>query len=296
MAYHPTARDALLLQATVLDPRDDVATALVDLAAGTRISLGVGDGARDVVTLERIAAGHKFALRPLTAGHPVRKYGEIIGCATQAVAVGAWVHVHNLAPDTEERKVGAVVGAEVDPRSGASVSAGSATKRGFDGYRRRDGRVGVRNHVLVLSPTGLTSAAARRIASLVRGTVCVASGYGRGQVAADAKLHFDTLAGLATHPNVAAVVVVSAGDDITGTYVDAIVAQRASRHSACRCRACTRTRSRWSMPAFALPRGWSTKRRRCAASAATSPTSASRSSAGTPMRRPASSAIRSPAA
>ena len=44
------------------------------------------------------------------------------------------------------------------------------------GYRRADGRVGVRNHVLVLSPTGLTSAAATRIASLVRGTVCVTIG------------------------------------------------------------------------------------------------------------------------
>ena len=93
--------------------------------------------------------------------------------------------------------------------------------REFLGYRRHDGRVGVRNHVLVLSPTGLTSAAATRIASLVRGTACVTSGYGRGQVAADATLHFDTLAGLATHPNVAATLVVSAADNITETYVDA---------------------------------------------------------------------------
>ena len=100
----------------------------------------------------------------------------------------------------------------------------SARDPTFEGYRRADGRVGVRNHVLVLSPTGLTSAAAGRVASLVRGTVCVASGYGRGQVAADAALHFDTLAGLATHPNVAAVVVMSAADSITQPFVDAIAA------------------------------------------------------------------------
>ncbi|MEO8754972.1 MAG: UxaA family hydrolase, partial [Casimicrobiaceae bacterium] len=86
--------------------------------------------------------------------------------------------------------------------------------RTFDGYRRADGRVGVRNHVLVLSPTGLTSAAATRVSALVHGTICVTSGYGRGQVAADAKLHFDTLAGLACHPNVAATVVLAAGSDI----------------------------------------------------------------------------------
>jgi altronate dehydratase large subunit len=91
-------------------------------------------------------------------------------------------------------------------------------------HRRPDGRVGVRNHVLVLSPTGLTSAAAQRVASLVRGTICVTSGYGRGQVAADAQLHFDTLAGLATHPNVAALVVMSAADDISRPYADAALA------------------------------------------------------------------------
>ncbi|MEO8484906.1 MAG: UxaA family hydrolase [Betaproteobacteria bacterium] len=92
----------------------------------------------------------------------------------------------------------------------------------FLGYRRSDGRVGVRNHVLVLSPTGLTSATAQRVASLVSGTVCVSSGFGRGQVTADAQLHFDTLVGLACHPNIAGVVVMSAGDDITGPFVDAI--------------------------------------------------------------------------
>jgi altronate dehydratase large subunit len=92
----------------------------------------------------------------------------------------------------------------------------------FQGYSRADGRVGVRNYVLVLSPTGLTSAAAARISSLVRGTICVASGYGRGQVADDALLHFATLTGLANHPNIAGVLVVSAGDDITTSYVDAI--------------------------------------------------------------------------
>ena len=99
-----------------------------------------------------------------------------------------------------------------------------APSRTFEGYRRADGCVGVRNHVLVLSPTGLTSAAAARVSSLVRGTISVTSGYGRGQVAADAKLHFDTLAGLACHPNIAATLVLSAGPDITKTYVEAIAA------------------------------------------------------------------------
>jgi len=94
----------------------------------------------------------------------------------------------------------------------------------FSGYRRPDGRCGVRNHVLVLSPTGLTSQAATRIAALVNGTICVTSGYGRGQVGADATLQFDTLVGLATNPNVAATLVLAAGSDIVKHYVDAIAA------------------------------------------------------------------------
>jgi altronate dehydratase large subunit len=99
-----------------------------------------------------------------------------------------------------------------------------ASANTFQGYRRADGRVGVRNHVLVLSPTGLTSAASTRVSSLVRGTICIATGYGRGQIGADEKLQFDTLTGLACHPNIAAAVVLSAGPDITKAYVDAIAA------------------------------------------------------------------------
>ncbi len=91
----------------------------------------------------------------------------------------------------------------------------------FEGFRRPDGRVGVRNHVLVLSATGLTSAAAQRIAQLVRGAICVTTGYGRGQVGDDARLQVATLSGLVAHPNVAAALVVSAAGDITSLYVDA---------------------------------------------------------------------------
>ncbi len=92
----------------------------------------------------------------------------------------------------------------------------------FLGFRRPDGRVGVRNHVLVLSPTGLTSALAQRVSALVAGTICVTSGFGRGQFADDARLHMDTLTGLAAHPNVGGVVVLSASQDISDGFAAAI--------------------------------------------------------------------------
>ncbi len=79
-------------QAIVLDPSDDVAVAIVELAAGSVVILG--DDLLDVV--ERIPVGHKIARRDITAGNDVLKYGEAIGHATSPIARGTHVHVHNL--------------------------------------------------------------------------------------------------------------------------------------------------------------------------------------------------------
>ena len=58
----------------------------------------------------------------------------------------------------------------------------TATTLAFEGYRRADGRVGIRNHVLVLAPTALTAASAATITGRVRGTICITTGTRRGQV------------------------------------------------------------------------------------------------------------------
>jgi sugar lactone lactonase YvrE len=89
------AEVASRLEAALLDPRDDVATALVDLPARRALSLAV-DGRRcELITTEPIPAGHKVAVHPLGAGCRIRKYGEFIGRMTQAAAAGAWIHSHN---------------------------------------------------------------------------------------------------------------------------------------------------------------------------------------------------------
>jgi altronate hydrolase len=49
-----------------------------------------------LATARRVPAGHKVALRPHAAGDAVRRYGQIIGFATEAIAPGEWVHTHNL--------------------------------------------------------------------------------------------------------------------------------------------------------------------------------------------------------
>ena len=88
----------------------------------------------------------------------------------------------------------------------------------FDGYVRPDGKVGVRNLVLVLSINGLSNRAAERIAAAVSGTTLVTTPYGRGQYGEDKALHRRQLIGLGRNPNVAAVLVVGvdrpSADDI----------------------------------------------------------------------------------
>lgn len=79
----------------------------------------------------------------------------------------------------------------------------------FRGFRRLDGRVGVRNTVVVLSAMDNTNPSAERIASMVQGTTALTTPFGRGQIGADFEVTKRTLAGIAGHPNVAAVVVLS---------------------------------------------------------------------------------------
>jgi altronate dehydratase small subunit len=83
-------------KAIVVDERDSVATALADLAAGEVVVLRVGGVDREIALRAPIAFGHKVALMAIPAGESVVKYGEVIGRATQAIAPGEHVHVHNL--------------------------------------------------------------------------------------------------------------------------------------------------------------------------------------------------------
>ncbi len=82
----------------------------------------------------------------------------------------------------------------------------------IEGFPRPNGSVGVRNHLLVLSTTGLTGPTARRIGKSVAGAKVVTMPYASGIVGADGALRRRALFGLATHPNVGGVVVISANE------------------------------------------------------------------------------------
>lgn len=92
----------------------------------------------------------------------------------------------------------------------------------FLGWRRENGRVGVRNHVLILPLDDLSNAACEAVANNVKGTMALPHAYGRLQFGADLDLHFRTLIGIGSNPNVAAVVVIGIEDGWTGRVVDGI--------------------------------------------------------------------------
>jgi (2R)-sulfolactate sulfo-lyase subunit beta len=95
-------------------------------------------------------------------------------------------------------------------------------KQTFHGYRRENGRVGVRNHVIILPVDDLSNAAAEAVAHNVKGTLAIPHPYGRLQFGADLDLHFRTLIGTGSNPNVAAVVVIGIEDQWTQKVVDGI--------------------------------------------------------------------------
>ena len=92
----------------------------------------------------------------------------------------------------------------------------------FWGYRRANGRVGVRNHVVILPLDDLSNAACEAVANNIKGTLALPHAYGRLQFGADLELHFRTMIGTGCNPNVAAVVVIGIEPGWTGRIVDGI--------------------------------------------------------------------------
>jgi (2R)-sulfolactate sulfo-lyase subunit beta len=107
----------------------------------------------------------------------------------------------------------------------ATKSGGARRTKGelrFSGWRRENGRVGVRNHVLVLPLDDLSNAACEAVANNIKGALAIPHAYGRLQFGADLDLFFRTLIGTGSNPNVAAVVVIGIEDGWTQRVVDGI--------------------------------------------------------------------------
>ena len=85
-------------KAIQLDDRDNVATVTDDVSKGEQVEVlsPMGEVILDTKPVEDIIFGHKLTLRKLNKGEEIIKYGEVIGVASKPIAVGGWVHTHNV--------------------------------------------------------------------------------------------------------------------------------------------------------------------------------------------------------
>jgi altronate dehydratase len=195
-----------------LHPDDSVAIAVRSLPAGHAVP-GSGGPIR---LREAIPSGHKYALRAMAAGEIVTKYGQPIGRATVPIAAGEHVHVHNVESlrgrgDLESQLTAPPPGPSLAAPRSETWAAGPALPITFRGYRRRDGRVGARNHVLVLATVQCANAVVERIGREMPQVVAVTHDYGCAQIGDDLAQTRRVLEGFADHPNVGAVLLVGLG-------------------------------------------------------------------------------------
>ena len=188
-----------------IDPRDDVAVAIGPLAAGDAVCDGV-------IARADIEAGHKVALRDIAVGEPVLKYGWPIGKATAAIAAGDHVHSHNLATLLTGREDYAYAPIAPEPRETPPTAT-------FQGYRRRDGRVGTRNEIWILCTVGCVARTAQKIAAAanerfkgrVDGVHALTHPFGCSQLGGDLAATRIMIAALAAHPNAGGALILGLG-------------------------------------------------------------------------------------
>lgn len=186
-----------------ITPSDQVAVALCPLKAGSTVG--------GVTLTEDIPAGHKFSLTAIPAGADVIKYGVPIGRALADIAPGAWVHTHNIKTNLSD-----VLEYTYTPGEPVIQKEPPVTFRGF---RRADGRVGIRNEIWIIPTVGCVNSVAQALAQkalpLVRGSVdgvyAFPHPFGCSQLGEDHKNTQKALAGLVRHPNAGGVLVLGLG-------------------------------------------------------------------------------------
>ena len=190
-----------------INPADTVAVALAPLKKGTVIQL---DNLTVTLT-EDIPQGHKFALTDIAEGSSIIKYGNSIGVAIAPVSAGSWIHTHNMKTGLGDLLT-YTYDREVTP-------VAEKKERFFQGYRRKDGRAGVRNEVWIIPTVGcvnnvaqaIEKASQRFVTDNVEGVIAFTHPYGCSQMGDDQEHTRQILADLINHPNAGAVLVLGLG-------------------------------------------------------------------------------------
>ena len=200
------------VNALLMDSRDNVVTCVQDVEAGGQVIYRKDGQTCTLTAKQAIPACHKVALTPLAEGEDVIKYGELIGRAKASVEEGGLVDhetIYSVPRDYES---------ELVEDTGETLPEFVRTKTGlqFWGYRRAEGRPGIRNHVLILPGCACGSETARIVASQVRGAVNIVFNTGCSDVAANTAMSQKVLTGFACNPNVYGVVIIGLGCETVG--------------------------------------------------------------------------------
>lgn len=200
-----------------LHPEDGVVIARSTIAPGTPVADGV-------VASQRIPPGHKVAVREHAPGEAILKFGQIIGFATQPIAAGQHVHVHNLGMGEFTKDY--AFGQDAKPTQMIDPPAT------FQGIRRPDGRVATRNYIGILTSVNCSAHVANLVADAfkrhpilrldpladypnVDGVVALTHKTGCGMAAGEPlKLLRRTLAGYARHVNFSHIVLIGLGCEV----------------------------------------------------------------------------------
>ena len=200
--------EAIMQDIVKINQNDNVAVALRPLNKGE-----VLQAAETAVTLmEDIPQGHKFALREIKSGEEVIKYGFRIGFAKEDIQPGQWVHVHNV-----KTALGDVLTYDYEPEGHQDVEPTEHTY--FEGYRRTDGKAGIRNEIWIIPTVGcvnsiakaLETAAKKFVGGNVEDVIAFQHPYGCSQMGDDQENTRKVLADMIHHPNAGGVLVLGLG-------------------------------------------------------------------------------------
>ena len=193
-----------------INPADNVAVAINDVEAGYNCNI---DGV-SLTTLSRIPAGHKVALKDLSEGEDVVKYGFPIGHLLQDVPQGGLIDHSVLKTNLE-----GLLEYSYDPD--LTEIAPAPVQATFKGYRRADGRAGIRNELWIIPTVGCVNGVVQNICRQfetelasypgIEKVIAFPHNYGCSQLGDDHENTRKILADMVHHPNAAGVLVVALG-------------------------------------------------------------------------------------
>ena len=201
--------EKMKVNALLMNSTDNVVTTVAEIAKGENVCFMKGSEYVILKAMEDIPYCHKVALSDLTVGSEVVKYGESLGRLVCDVAKGGWVNDQNL--KSELRDYDSELAGD-NWQMCANQSAPQQRKTfQFWGYRRAEGRPGIRNHILILPTCVCASESCRVVASQIRGAVNIVFNTGCSDVQANTDMSQKVLTGFACHPNVYGVVIIGLG-------------------------------------------------------------------------------------